>query len=141
MILSVYIDGGSKGNPGPASIGIVGYSENKKVFSQRADIGIATNNKAEYTAAITAFEIIKKFQKEAHIHIQKIHFFSDSTLLVHQLNGLFKVKNALIREYVLKIRIAEEDLGVPVTYTWISRVHNQEADDLVNNRASFHKKE
>ena len=58
MILKVFTDGGSKGNPGLASIGGVGYINSKKVFDFKKSIGVATNNDAEYKALIHALEII-----------------------------------------------------------------------------------
>ena len=59
MILKVFTDGGSKGNPGPSSIGGVGYIDGKKVFDFKKSIGIATNNDAEYQALIEALEKIR----------------------------------------------------------------------------------
>ena len=58
MILKVFTDGGSKGNPGQAAIGGIGYLNNKTVFKFREDIGVATNNDAEYQAVIEAFNKI-----------------------------------------------------------------------------------
>ena len=60
MILKIYTDGGSKGNPGPSSIGGVFYLDQKKVFDFKKSIGIATNNDAEYRALIEALVNIKK---------------------------------------------------------------------------------
>jgi len=132
MILSIYTDGGSKGNPGPASIGIVFYLEGKMIHTYREDLGVATNNEAEYTAVMRALEKIKN--KELTIkEIKKIQFFSDSSLVVNQLNGLFKVKHARIREFVLKIRILEQEIRIPISYSYIPREKNGIADALVNN--------
>ena len=59
MQLSIHTDGGSKGNPGPAAIGIVAYdgavADKNELFRYREDIGIGTNNEAEYTAVVRAF--------------------------------------------------------------------------------------
>lgn len=52
MILKVYTDGGSRGNPGPSSIGGVGYLKDKRIFEFKKSIGIATNNDAEYQALL-----------------------------------------------------------------------------------------
>lgn len=149
MILKVYTDGGARGNPGPASIGMVFYADGKKIFSHREDIGIKTNNEAEYLAVIKALENIKNqisllrpaqrdFAGQAKIkttyQILNIEFFSDSSLLVNQVNGLFKVKNARIREFIFKIRTLEQEIGLPISYRNIPREKNQAADDLVNDR-------
>jgi ribonuclease HI len=148
MILKVFTDGGSKGNPGPSSIGGVGYiypekSEGrsgvneKKVFEFKKSIGIATNNDAEYQALIHALEIINpKSQitnKSKIINFKKIEFYSDSRLMVNQVKGLFKVKNGRIREYILKIRGLEQEINLPITYQYVPREQNVEADLLVNS--------
>lgn len=140
MILKVYTDGGSKGNPGPASIGIVMYLENKKVFYHHESIGVATNNEAEYQALIKALQILNpkseipnKFQIPNFKNIKHIQFFSDSRLMVNQVNGLFKVKQGKIKEYILKIRGLEQEINLPISYHLIPREQNQEADRLVNS--------
>lgn len=139
MILKIHTDGGSKGNPGPSSIGVVGFlypskSEGrsgvngKKVIEIGQSIGIATNNDAEYKALIKALENAKKIQSAS-----KIECYSDSRLMVNQVNGLFKVKNGKIKEYILKIRSLEQEINLPITYQYVPREQNQEADRLVNS--------
>jgi ribonuclease HI len=146
MILKVYTDGGSKGNPGPASIGGIGYVNDKKVFEFKEFIGTATNNDAEYHALIKALEILNpkslpaarqgqnpnKIQSQNFQNIKTIQFFSDSRLMVNQVNGFFKVKNGKIKEYILKIRGLEQEIKLPITYNYIPREQNVEADRLVN---------
>ena len=61
-----------------------------------------------------------------------VNFFLDSALVVNQLNGLFKIKHAPLRELMLKIKIIEPGLGIPITYTHIPRQQNSQADSLVN---------
>lgn len=130
--LQVFTDGGSRGNPGLAGIGGVIYEvngkEKKKVFEFSKKIGIATNNDAEYKAVIFALEWIKKNLLE----VEKIEFFLDSSLVVNQLNGFFKVKKGKLREYILKIRILENEIGTDVSYKLVKREENKEADRLVN---------
>src|SRR3989338_9905505 len=89
MNLQIYTDGGSKGNPGPSSIGILIKSPDGEIQRYREDIGIATNNVAEYTAVIRAYDLIKKLDRD----ITGISFYSDSQLIVRQLSGMYKVKN------------------------------------------------
>lgn len=74
MILKVYTDGGAKGNPGPASIGMVFYMDGKKIFSHREDIGVKTNNEAEYSAVITAMSKLLPAgrQGKSQIHISNL---------------------------------------------------------------------
>lgn len=133
MILKVFTDGGSKGNPGPSYIGVVFYIDDKKVWDHHDSIGIATNNDAEYTALIRALENIKIQVLDGHKYsLSKINFFSDSRLMVNQVNGLFKVKNGKIKEYILKIRSLEQEIKLPITYSYVPREQNSEADKLVN---------
>src|SRR4030042_5804547 len=93
--LLVFCDGGSRGNPGPAAAAcVIEDPISKKKFLAGRYLGTATNNQAEYAAVVLALKIIKeKFQKK-----QKINFFLDSNLVVNQLSGFFKVKDARIRE-------------------------------------------
>ncbi|MFA6532482.1 MAG: ribonuclease HI family protein [Patescibacteria group bacterium] len=128
MILKIYTDGGSKGNPGPSSIGGVFYLDQKKIFDFKKSIGIATNNDAEYQALIEGLEQISNFK-----NITKVEFYSDSRLMVNQVKGLFKVKNGRIREYILKIRGLEQEINLPISYHLVPREQNQEADKLVNS--------
>ncbi|HEX7542735.1 MAG TPA: ribonuclease HI family protein [Patescibacteria group bacterium] len=134
MILQIYTDGGSKGNPGPSSIGGVFYLDKKRIFDFKKSIGIATNNDAEYKALIEALEQILniKSQISKFKEINEINFYSDSRLMVNQVKGLFKVKNGRIREYILKIRSLEQEIKIPIFYYLIPREQNQEADRLVN---------
>ena len=131
MILKVYTDGGSKGNPGPSAIGGVGYLNGKRIFEFKKSIGSATNNDAEYLALIEALEeILSRLNRDKNI--KQIKFFSDSRLMVNQVNGLFKVKNGKIKEYILKIRSLEQEINLPIVYRLIPREQNIEADRLVN---------
>ena len=141
MILKVFTDGGSKGNPGPSSIGGVGYLQGKKVFEFKKSIGIATNNDAEYRALINALEEIRKYKSETRNNSQNSNFQnikqiqcnSDSRLMVNQVKGLFKVNIGRIREYILKIRTLEQEINLPITYSYVPREQNKEADLLVNS--------
>lgn len=130
-ILEVYTDGGAKGNPGPASIGIVIYQNKKKIFHLHKNIGWGTNNEAEYKALIEALIYIKEKIPQL-TSVGKIIFYSDSRLMVNQVNGIFKVKQGKIREYLLKIRELEMAIDLPIVYRLIPREKNKEADRLVN---------
>lgn len=148
MILEIYTDGGSKGNPGPSSIGMVFYRAGKKIFAHREDIGVATNNAAEYRALIEALQQVKNVKlapSEGKFdfpeveglkikNITEIAVYSDSRLLVNQVNGLFKVKNAAIREYIFTIRTLEQEIALPISYHLIPREKNTVADALVNGK-------
>jgi ribonuclease HI len=132
MNIVVHTDGGARGNPGPAAVGVViekttnGRPSTVKEFGKT--IGETTNNVAEYTAVIEALTAIRGLAGESPV----IHFFIDSTLVVNQLNGLFKIKNAALRNFVTTIRMLEHEIGGVVTYASIPREQNRRADFLVN---------
>src|SRR3989344_3608383 len=128
MELKIYTDGGAINNPGPAASAFVIYHDNKVIHKASFGIGKQTNNFAEYTAVVKTYEWLIKNKPEG---IGKINFFSDSNLMVNQLNGLFKIKNASIREFILKIRSLEQELNIPATYKYIPREQNELADSLV----------
>ncbi|MFA6016980.1 MAG: ribonuclease HI family protein [Patescibacteria group bacterium] len=130
MILKVFTDGGSKGNPGPSSIGGVGYINGKRAFDFKKSIGIATSNDAEYQALIEALNKVKELKSN---NVKKIEFNSDSRLMVNQVKGLFKINNGRIREYVLIIRGLEQEIKLPISYSYVPREENVEADLLVNS--------
>lgn len=122
----IYTDGGARGNPGPAGIGIVVQDESGAVLKEHYEyIGETTNNQAEYRAVVKAFELAKAFN--AH----EISFFLDSELVVKQLNGEYKVKDPDLGNWFIKIHNARQ-LYKKVTFTHVPRAKNKEADRLVN---------
>ncbi|NIM47519.1 MAG: reverse transcriptase-like protein [Candidatus Aenigmarchaeota archaeon] len=124
--LTIYTDGGARGNPGPAGIGFIIYDEDGKILKKHKEfIGKATNNQAEYLSLVKALELAQTFSKE------KIECFLDSELVVNQLKGQFKVKNSEIRDLIFKVRILEPKYK-SVDYQVIPREKNKEADELVN---------
>ena len=132
MQLTIYTDGGAIGNPGPAAFAYVIYKDKEIIDSHSESIGVATNNVAEYTGLIRALERVKKLLLSSNSKpLTSIIVFSDSSLMVNQLNGLFKLKNAVIRELVLKVRVLEGEIKTPIIYKHILREKNQLADSLV----------
>jgi len=128
-LLNIYTDGGARGNPGPAAIGVVIKDTNNKVLYQFGHtIGPATNNLAEYQAVIAALEYLITNNNKP----DSINFFLDSRLVVNQLNGLWKVKDANLRQKVIQVRQLEGALNLPIKYTSISREKNFEPDALLN---------
>ena len=126
-MIEVYTDGGSRGNPGKAAYGFVVYKEGQIIKKGNGYIGIATNNYAEYTALVEAFNWLRQ-EYESGI---SVNFYLDSQLVVNQLNGLYKVKNHEIRGFVLKIRGFEKEFD-SVSYKHVPREMNKEADAQVN---------
>lgn len=143
MKLNIYTDGGARGNPGPAAIGAVIKNEKGEVINSFGKvIGETTNNIAEYTAVVAALQWLRDdhIVSIGRLSLTGMHrtgeprisFFLDSSLVVNQLNGLFKVKETKLRELLLKVRMLEQEMGGNVSYTYIPREKNWEADLLVN---------
>jgi len=131
--LYVYTDGGARGNPGPAAIGVVIRSSRTgkggltiAAFGRR--VGETTNNVAEYHAVIAALEFILTKK----INCRRINFFLDSQLVVSQLTGKFKIKQVHLRKLVELVHQLLRQLNTEVAFTHISRNQNQQADELVN---------
>lgn len=126
MKLSVYTDGGARGNPGPAAIGIVVKDDKGKVVKEIGKyIGKTTNNEAEYRALINGLDSI--LEKD----VDTVSCFLDSQLVVKQLNGEFKVKNANIKRFWNEVKRLERNFK-KISYNHIERSKNSEADALVN---------
>lgn len=132
MKLKIFTDGGARGNPGPAAVGIVVKDEEDKIIDKfgRA-IGIETNNVAEYTAVIEALKRVQGLGFRVQ-GLKGIEFFLDSELIVNQLSGIFKVKNANLKQLLFKVRELENEVGGNVSYRAIPREENKLADSLVN---------
>ena len=143
---SIYCDGGARGNPGPAAIGfVVRDAEGKPMHREAREIGKATNNMAEYQAVIAALEWLAKY-KTTNSLPREIRVFLDSRLVVNQLNGMFRVKDAKLKGLTLRVRELERASGLTVgneelfvskrenavSYEAIPREMNTEADSLVN---------
>jgi len=124
--LIAYIDGGARGNPGPAGYGVrIERADGTPVDEFSGAIGIATNNVAEYRGLIAALEWTK-----AHGHT-RVHVRSDSLLLVQQMRGVFKVKNAGLQPLHAQARLLAHAIG-RVTFEHVGRALNAHADRLAN---------
>lgn len=124
--LIIYTDGGARGNPGPAGIGVVIYNSDKKIIAEISEyLGIATNNQAEYKAVIVALK------KAKEMGAKELDFYLDSELVVRQLNREYRVKNKDLALLFLKIN----NLSIyfnKIKYTHVPRELNGEADALAN---------
>jgi ribonuclease HI len=136
MKLIIHTDGGARGNPGPAAIGVfIQEDESGSLVTRVAHgerIGETTNNVAEYTAVQRALELVKEKLRRPAGESVTIRFILDSTLVVNQLNGLFKVKEPRLRELLLGVRTREQEVGGHITYEAVRREFNTDADKLVN---------
>lgn len=130
--INVFTDGGARGNPGPSAIGVYIESLDGKIISGFGKrIGIATNNVAEYKAVIEALTWIIE-NKKSFAQDTKINFFLDSKLVCSQIIGLFKVKNADLRNLLFDVRQMEAQIQLPIYYKHIPREKNTKADAFVN---------
>ncbi len=130
-MINVFTDGGARGNPGPAGIGVYITENGKEMFSLGKEIGETTNNVAEYTAVVEALSYLVSV-KEKLENENTIHFFLDSELVCRQVNGIYKVKDSKLRDLLFVVRQKEGELGMPISYTHIPREKNKQADYLVN---------
>jgi len=128
----IYIDGGARGNPGPAAFGVVISTEKGEVLKKYGQyIGEATNNQAEYQALIFALKKIKQLLGKQKIKHIPIEIFSDSSLLVNQMKGEYKIEDPKIQELFLKAWNLKTDFK-NLKFSLIPREENKRADRLVN---------
>ena len=125
--LIIYIDGASRGNPGPAGIGVVIKDEKGNTLKEyKKYLGDKlTNNQAEYLALISALELCKEITRG------EITIFSDSELLVRQLTGIYRVRNQKLMSLLNRVRQLEKEFE-KVNYIHIRRTQNKKADLLAN---------
>ena len=126
MKATLYTDGGSRGNPGSAAYAFVLEAEDGTVLDAVGEtIGVATNNVAEYRALTAGLA------RAVEVGVDELEVVSDSELLVKQMRGEYKVKNAALQELWREAGGLARELG-KVTYRAVRREHNELADSLVN---------
>lgn len=131
--LIVFTDGGARGNPGPAAIGFIIKDDHGQILIKQGKyIGQTTNNVAEYQAVIEALTWLKNNFKMKETLNNQIDFFLDSNLVVNQLNGFFKIKDAKLKNLIIKVRSLEKEINEKIFYHFIPRQKNYHADFLVN---------
>lgn len=131
-IITIYSDGGSRGNPGPSGIGYAIYFDNTLICQKSKYIGITTNNVAEYSALLQALTNLKS-QK---IIAKKLIIYLDSELIVKQLMGEYKVKKYHLKKYYTQIMnifdIFRNNNYKIINVIHVKREKNKLADKLVN---------
>jgi broad specificity phosphatase PhoE/ribonuclease HI len=122
----VEADGGARGNPGPAAYGaLIRDADTHEVIAERAEhIGVTTNNVAEYRGLVAGLELVRDHVPDAAVEVRM-----DSKLVVEQMAGRWKIKNAGLRPLALQARALAP---VDVTWSWVPRSDNAAADALVN---------
>ena len=148
----IHTDGGSRGNPGPAAIGVVisaeadsergrtsknlrgstsGIESSGQKWEYGEFIGVTTNNVAEYQAVIFAFKKLKQLAGSADAEKSEIVFYLDSELLVKQLNHQYKVKDENMQKLFMEVHNLRLDFG-KVEFKHVLRGKNTDADRMVN---------
>ncbi len=126
MKARLFTDGGARGNPGPAAYGYVLEAADGTVLAAHGEaIGVATNNVAEYRALLAGLA------RAREVGVDELEVVSDSELLVKQMRGEYKVKNAALRELSVEAARLAREIG-RVEYRAVRREHNELADRLVN---------
>jgi ribonuclease HI len=124
--LVLHVDGGARGNPGPAAIGIVISDADGRLIEEHAEqIGVATNNVAEYRA------LLRGLERAAALNASEVRIVNDSELVARQLTGDYRVKHDALKPLHAQARDALEAFA-----RWriqsVPRAQNARADALVN---------
>jgi ribonuclease HI len=123
-LISIYIDGASRGNPGLSGIGVVIVKDRSKIKEITEFVGTKTNNRAEYLALKKALEVAIEIDDEVTV-------FSDSKLVVQQRNRQYKIRNRELKILAREISNLERKYKV-IIYKHIPRQENRLADLLAN---------
>ena len=127
-ILTIYSDGGARGNPGPAACAFVVEENGKTIFKKAKFLGRATNNVAEYLGVM---EALKWLLENKNTVSCQIVLKLDSQLVVRQLTGVYKIKKEHLKDLFIKIKSMERKLP-QLEYLYIPRSQNKLADSLLN---------
>lgn len=125
-VMEIFTDGASRGNPGPASIGVVfGLKGGEKLAEHSETIGKATNNVAEYRAVVAALEHCRRWG------VKRVHLKMDSELIVRQLHGAYRVKSPDLRPLYQQVVFLIKSLD-EFRVSHLKRAQNAHADALAN---------
>lgn len=128
----IYTDGGSRGNPGEAALGVVIKNTRGEVIKKYGEsIGIATNNIAEYSAVSFALQKVKQLFGKEKTKKLEIEIRMDSELAVRQLSGEYKIENEDLQKFFMRIWNLKIDFN-KIVFKHIPREENKEADAMVN---------
>ncbi len=126
MKVVVHVDGGARGNPGPAAIGVVVSSPDGDVLEETSEpIGVATNNVAEYRALLRGLELARA------LGASEVEIVNDSELVARQVSGAYKVKHPAMKPLHAQATAALREFGSWGIRT-VPRAQNARADELVN---------
>jgi mutator protein MutT len=132
-VVTIFSDGGSRGNPGPSAAGFVVLDSSQQVVAQGGEyLGITTNNQAEYHGVRLGLE------KAIELKYRRVDFKIDSMLVVNQMKGFYKIKNRELWPIHERIRELMKQFD-KVTFNHVMREFNQLADGMVNKTLDEHK--
>jgi len=126
--VSIYVDGGSRGNPGRAAAAFVVIEDGKIISKKGFFLGTKTNNEAEYSSVIYAL----KWLVERSESLDKVNVFLDSELVTKQLRGEYKMKSKNLMPLLAKARSLEKIIYSKIIYKNVPREKNRLADRMVN---------
>lgn len=126
FVITANIDGGARGNPGPAAYGVVIRNARGEILEELGEyLGIQTNNVAEYSGLLAALEYAERKK------MTSLRIFSDSELLVRHMRGQYKVKNPALKELFDRAQAMVRRLE-KFSIEHVLRESNKDADRLVN---------
>ncbi len=131
MNATLFTDGGARGNPGPSGIGYVLAIKGKEKIFHGEYIGETTNNQAEYKALLAGLR--RAIQEK----VQELECFLDSELVVKQVRGEYRVKNAELKPLVAQVSDLKKKFQ-KISFGHVRREKNEEADLLVNQAIDAH---
>jgi ribonuclease HI/ADP-ribose pyrophosphatase YjhB (NUDIX family) len=130
--VTIFSDGGSRGNPGPSAAGFVIINHDQQVIAEGGEyLGITTNNQAEYHGVRLGLE------KALELKFKRVDFKIDSMLVVNQMKGFYKIKNRELWPIHERIRELMKSFE-KVTFNHVQREFNQLADGMVNKTLDAH---
>lgn len=135
MKIIIHTDGGARGNPGPAALGVVFAPPISKNYSKY--LGKATNNEAEYQGAIFALEKLKALVGKGKTKEAEVEIFMDSELAVKQLSYEYKINSPNIVPLFIKVHNLRLEFK-SVHFTHVRREDNKDADKMVNIELDKH---
>lgn len=130
--ITIFTDGGARGNPGPAAIGVVIKDEKGNLIKSYGEaIGEATNNEAEYRAVLSALQKVKALLGKEKTKNIALEVNMDSELVKKQLSGEYRIEEERLFPFFIKIWNLRMDFG-ETEFRHVPREKNKEADKMVN---------
>ncbi len=127
-MLTIFSDGGSRGNPGPAACAYVIYQNDKIIKQDAKYLGTTTNNVAEYEGVIFALEGVMNYAPT------EIIFYLDSQLVVRQLEGRYKIKDEKLVKLAEEVKSLQRKHNFTIKWVHVLRDKNKIADALLNEK-------